>query len=202
MTFDNFLALVTLAIAAAFTPGPNNALVANACAHFGFRRTFPMIAGVGFGTPFMMFCVGIGLGQVFQTSPILREVLRWGGVIILLWFAWKIACSPVTAKATQSAKPHGFLKMVGFQWVNPKALAMAFSVTSQFMVSDQPIQSLVIISAVFVAVGFGSATTWALFGLTIQRILTSPLRFRIFNITMASLVLLSVIAIAFPELYK
>ena len=202
MTFENLLALIALAGVAAFSPGPNNALAANACAHFGFRRTFPMIAGIGLGFPFMIFCVGLGLGQIFETSPMIREIMRWGGVVILLWFAWKIAMSPVTVKQTQRTKPLGFFKMAAFQWVNPKALAMAISVTSQFAVPEAPIKSALIISSVFVGMGFSSASTWALFGLAIQKFLTSPLRFRIFNITMALLVLMSVIAIAFPELYR
>ena len=40
MGFENFVALCILFFTAAFTPGPNNALVAASGANFGFHRTF------------------------------------------------------------------------------------------------------------------------------------------------------------------
>jgi threonine/homoserine/homoserine lactone efflux protein len=202
MPYEIFLSLIALAIVAAFTPGPNNALVANAAAHFGMRRTFPMIAGIGFGFPFMVFCIALGLGQIFEQSALFREIMRWGGVAILVWFAWKIATSPVTMEETAKAHPLSFMQMASFQWINPKGWAMAISVTSQFANPEAPIVTAALIASVFVAVGFSSASTWAIFGQTIRRFLTSPLRFRIFNIVMALLILMSVLAIAFPELYK
>lgn len=202
MPYDILLTLAALAAVAAFTPGPNNALVANASAYFGMRRTLPMIAGIGLGFPFMVFCVALGLGQIFEQSAVFREIMRWGGVAILVWFAWKIANSPVSVDESAKTHPLSFIQMASFQWINPKGWAMAISVTSQFADPTAPVYSAAQIAGVFVLMGFSSATTWALFGQTIKRFLTSPLRFRIFNITMALLVLMSVIAIAFPELYK
>ena len=93
MGIDSFVALCVLSFSAAFTSGPNNALVAASGANFGFRKTFPHILGIALGFPVMIFVVGLFLGQIFQSSPMLRELLRWFGVALLLYVAFKIATS-------------------------------------------------------------------------------------------------------------
>lgn len=54
MTFETFFALLTLALIAAWTPGPNNLMLASSGANFGLRRTLPHICGVAFGFPIMI----------------------------------------------------------------------------------------------------------------------------------------------------
>ena len=91
MSVDSFVALIGLTIATAITPGPNNAMVAASGAHFGYRRTLPHILGISLGFGFMIFCVGIFLGEIFQQSKLLREILRWAGVGLLIYVAWRTA---------------------------------------------------------------------------------------------------------------
>ena len=91
MPQDNLLALFALCVGTLFTPGPNNAMLAASGATFGFRRTLPHMLGVAVGFPAMLLIVGLALGGLFQTSALLREGLRWGGVALLLWIAFKIA---------------------------------------------------------------------------------------------------------------
>ena len=66
MGFESFIALCILSFTAAFTPGPNNALVAASGANFGFRRTFPHVLGISLGFPVMIFIVGLFLGSFFN----------------------------------------------------------------------------------------------------------------------------------------
>lgn len=200
MPIEMLISLASLAFAAAFTPGPNNTLVATSGARFGFNKTLPMIFGIGFGFPFMIFCVALGLGALFEASIFLREVMRWAGVLILIWFAWKIANGPVSVSQDEGFQPLTFLQMAGFQWINPKGWAMAISVTAQFAGDGNAIVRAIILSAVFVVMGLGSATTWTFFGKSIRQFLTSEFRFRIFNIVMAALILMSVLAISFADL--
>lgn len=192
MTLDTFLSLISLAIGAAWTPGPNNVLVANSGARFGFRATLPHITGIGFGFPFMIFCVGAGLGQVFAQSALLREGLRIGGALVLIWVAWNIATARGAAQAGASKKPFTFVQAAAFQWINPKAWVMAIGISAQFVTPVAPLKTALIVSAVFVVVGFGSASTWALFGAALQNWLRVGNRLRVFNIMMALLIVLSV----------
>jgi threonine/homoserine/homoserine lactone efflux protein len=200
MTLETFLGLLGLAHAAAWTPGPNNSLVASSGARFGIRATLPHIAGIGIGFPFMVFVIAMGLGVLFEQSPLLREGVRWTGVIVLLWFAYKIATASTEADTKSESKPFTFIQSAAFQWINPKAWVMAIGITAQFVNPDQPILSALTVAAVFVFVGFSSATGWTVLGKTASLWLTSPIRLRLFNYTMAGLIVASVFAIAFGEL--
>ena len=200
MTFTTIVSLFGLAMVAGWTPGPNNALVATSGAQFGFRRTFPHVAGIGIGFPFMVFCVSLGLGALFQQSALLRETLRVIGIVVLLWFAWKVATAGKPSGQGGRGRPFTFLESASFQWINPKGWIMAISISSQFADPMRPLLSSLIIASVFVIVGFSSASGWTLFGTAMQRWLTTDMRAYIFNWVMAAMLLLSVFLIASSRL--
>lgn len=199
MTTAEFLSLFGLAMTAGWTPGPNNAIAAGIGAHFGFRKAIGHIFGVGLGFPFMIFCIAFGLGALFQQSVLLRETLRIVGIAVLFWFTWKIATAGRPSSKGSGAKPLSFLQSAAFQWINPKGWVMSASIISQFSDKDFPIQSALIISGVFMFVGFTSVCAWTLFGQAIQRWLTTDRRALIFNLSMAALMLMSIVAIAVAE---
>lgn len=188
MPLDSFFTLVMLAITAAWTPGPNNALVANSAVHFGMRRTVPHILGIALGFALMMFLVGYFLGQVFASSALLRETLRWAGAVLLLWIAWKVANSGGIGSVSGNPRPFTFIEAAGFQWINPKGWSMAIAVTSQFISGSAPLNSALIVAAVFVFVGLGSASSWALAGQAMTRWVNTEGRLRWFNYAMGALI--------------
>ena len=200
MTLTTILSLLGFAMVAGWTPGPNNALVATSGAQFGFRRTFPHVAGVGVGFPFMVFCVSLGLGAIFQQSALIRESLRILGIVVLLWFAWKVATTGKPSAQSGRRRPFTFLESASFQWINPKGWIMAISISSQFADPERPIYSSAIIAFIFILVGFSSASGWTLFGTAMQRWLTTDARANAFNWTMAIMLLLSVFLIATSRL--
>jgi threonine/homoserine/homoserine lactone efflux protein len=192
MLMDSFIALVTLGFAGAWTPGPNNALVASSGATFGYIRTIPHILGIALGFPVMMFIVGVFLGEVFQQSAVLRQTLRWGGALILLWMAWRMANSGAIDSKAAKLRPFTFLESAAFQWINPKAWAMGIAITSQFILPTAPVLSALIIAGVFVLAGLTSASGWALAGQTLMRWAEVPGRLIWFNRAMAALIVLTV----------
>jgi threonine/homoserine/homoserine lactone efflux protein len=193
MSAESLAALVALAVATLFTPGPNNAMLAASGASFGFRRTVPHLLGVAIGFSGMLLVVGLFLGQVFQASPVLREGLRWGGAAILLWMAWKIGTSGSVSRKTGEARPMTFAGAAAFQWINPKAWPMAIAATAQFVHPSEPLATATFVTAVFLALGFVSSATWVMAGQAIARWLTSEARLRAFNVAMALLIALSVL---------
>lgn len=183
MPIDTLLALAALAIAASWTPGPNNLMLAGSGANFGYRRTLPHMFGVALGFPVMLVAVGMGLGGILLADPTLRGAMRWAGAALLLWFAWRIATAG-RAGARRRSRPLSFGEAASFQWINPKAWAIAFATASQFVSAESPLRDSLIAAAVFTATGFGSSTVWTLFGVGIARFLSDPLRLRAFNIGM------------------
>lgn len=193
MPTETLLSLFTLVIATLFTPGPNNVMLASSGASFGFRRTMPHMAGIIFGFPAMVMGVGFLLGQVFESSAILRDVIRWLGAGLMLWIAWRLATAGSISSAKGRARPLRFYESAAFQWVNPKAWAMIIAVTSQFVTGDNANQIIPIITLVFFLFGLLSTTLWAGFGAAMTHWLGSPGRLVWFNRTMALMIVASVV---------
>ncbi|MXU64931.1 LysE family translocator [Oceanomicrobium pacificus] len=193
MTVESMIAILGILGAAAWTPGPNNAMLAASAANYGFRRTLPHAQGVAWGFPLMIFCVALGLGQIFQAVPILHEVLRFGGAALLLWVAWRIATASGGLGSGRDGRPFTFFQAAAFQWVNPKAWVMCVSVVSQFVTGTAPLREAAILALIALSMSLTSAHGWAAFGAALQRVLNTPLRLRIFNIAMASFIALGVI---------
>ena len=193
MSIENLMTLIVLASVAAFTPGPNNALVASSGVNFGYRRTLPHILGIAFGFAAMVFIVGLFLGELFERSQLLREVLRWAGVVLLLYVSWKLAQSGGLGSKDGNPRPFRFYEAAAFQWVNPKGWAMAIAITSQFAGQSEGFATSGVIAAVFVVAGLTSASTWALLGQSLRRWLHTTHRVQMFNRVMAVLIAACVI---------
>ncbi len=197
MTPEAFATLMTLSLVAAFTPGPNNALVASSGATFGLRRTMPHVMGITIGFPLMIFLVGLFLGEVFQQSALLREGLRWIGAALLLYVAWKIAMAGGIGTGPQNARPFSFVQAAAFQWINPKGWVMAIALSAQFISPARPLTTAGIIAAVTIFAGFTSALAWAGAGRAMARWIGTPARVRLFNMVMGGLIALGVLALIF-----
>ena len=193
MSLNAIFTLFAIALAASWTPGPNNALLAGSGAKFGLRRTIPHALGVGLGFPVMVFIIAVFLGVAFQKSVILQDILRYGGAAMLLWVAWKIARSGGLGKASGPSRPFYFHEAVAFQWINPKAWVMAVSLTAQFIDPAHMLKTLSVISCIFMICGLSSAFGWAALGTSLRRFLSVGSRMRVFDITMGIIIALGVV---------
>jgi threonine/homoserine/homoserine lactone efflux protein len=196
---DIFFPLAAFAISTSITPGPNNIMLTASGANFGFRRTLPHMAGIAFGFPLMLLAICLGLGGVFRAMPQIHVVLRYVGLVYLLWLAWKIATSgPSNDSPEKTSKPLSFVQAAGFQWVNPKAWIMAAgAITAYTSPGRDVLAESILIAGIFAAVSFPCVALWASFGVVLERILRQPLWLRIFNVTMAVLVVASVLPFIF-----
>lgn len=198
MTYDLLLALALFAFVSSITPGPNNLMLMASGANFGFRRTIPHMMGVALGFVFMVLLVGAGLVQVFDTYPISYVVLKIGSVVYLLWLAWKIAHSAPINSDDESSRPMTFVQAAAFQWVNPKAWAMALTAISAYT-PDQTLSAILLVGLVFGAVNLPSVSSWTVLGQQMARILTNPRRLSLFNWTMATLLVASLYPVIWPS---
>lgn len=196
MTIDLFLALIAFAVVSSITPGPNNIMLMASGANFGFRRTVPHMLGISIGFMVMMSTAGLGLSQVFDLYPVSHRILQVISVAYLLYLAWKIAnaAPPKNAVDNVQARPFTFMQAALFQWVNPKAWTMALTAITVYAV-QRDFLSIFTLSAVFAIVNLPSVSVWTLMGQQLARLLTSRARLRVFNWTMAGLLVASLIPV-------
>ncbi len=198
MTYDLFAALALFAFVSSVTPGPNNLMLMASGANFGFRRTIPHMLGVALGFVFMVLLVGVGLVQVFDAFPLSYTVLKIGSVLYLLYLAWKIAHAGPARSGAASGRPMSFLQAAAFQWVNPKAWAMALTAISAYT-PDHSLWAILLVGAIFGAINLPSVGSWTLLGQQMARLLTNERRLTLFNWTMAALLVASLYPVIWPQ---
>ena len=187
------------AVSMAGTPGPNNAMVAASGANFGFARTVPHLLGVAIGFPVMLIAVALGAGGVLRAVPVLQLVMKWVGVVYLLYLAFKIAsaqpAAPDAASSQASGRPLTFLQAALFQWINPKAWIIALGAIAAYTTAAG---GIVLVQVVAIAVIFLIATLpclafWTMTGVGAARLLRTRRQMRVFNIVMAALLAASLV---------
>ncbi len=195
MPVDTFLALLTFAFVSSITPGPNNVMLLASGVNFGFWRTVPHMFGIAAGFGSLLLCVGFGLGALLTSFPTLNIVLKIVGGSYLLYLAWQIARSRSMGKADSEAgsSPMTFSAASAFQWVNPKAWMMAITAMSVYSNPEAPYLSVFLVATAFVLVNFPSVSTWVGFGTVLRSFLADPVRLKWFNITMGTLLALTII---------
>ena len=156
-------------------------------ANFGVRRTLPHFLGVVLGFLVMVVLVGTGLVGVFEAYPVSYDILQICSIVYLSYLAWKIAMA--SAPSSQSAgRPITIFQAALFQWVNPKAWAMALTAVTVYAPSHN-LAVVGLIALICAVVNMPSVFVWVVLGSKINRLLDSPARLRVFNVGMALLLL-------------
>lgn len=195
--FEQLGALGVFAFVTSVTPGPNNVMLTASGANFGFRRSIPHILGITFGFPAMLVAVGFGAAGALQASHGLHTALKWIGAAYLLWLAWLIARSgPEGPGGSGTGRPMTFYGAALFQWVNPKAWMMLAGALPTFTTVGGTLWIEIAAMAVMFALAcLPSCALWCGFGVAIARWLRAPLALRVFNLSMAALLVASIVLI-------
>jgi threonine/homoserine/homoserine lactone efflux protein len=192
LSLDLLLGFALFALVTSITPGPNNTMLLASGVNFGFNRTIPHMLGITCGFFSLVLAVGLGLGAVFQTYPLLYTVLRYVGAAYLIYLAWKIAHSgPVSDGGAGENKPISYWGAAAFQWVNPKAWIMAIGAISTYTPLQGYFFNVVVIAAVFALINLPSVSLWVVCGSLLRNLLQDRRWLRVFNWGMALLLVAS-----------
>lgn len=148
--------------------------------------------GISVGCMAMLFVLGLGLGAVFERWPVLHMALKATCVVYLLYLAYKIAVSGPVSTGEKKGKPFTFIQAAAFQWVNPKAWAMILGVIAVYIPHNDFMSNLLIAVVIAGFVNLPTISVWTLFGVALKGLLRKPQAVKIFNITMAGLLILSI----------
>lgn len=187
MTYEMITALAGFAFVSLITPGPNNLMLMASGMNYGFWRTVPHMLGIALGFPAMLLLVGAGLMKVFAAMPASYLALKIVSAVYLSYLAWKIATAEPAADAVhdETSRPFTFLQAAAFQWVNPKAWAMALTAISAYTPPSHPVSGVIVAALTFALIGSVTISAWASLGQQLRRFLTDPVKRRVFNIICA-----------------
>ena len=192
------MAFVAFAFVSSITPGPNNLMLMASGANYGFARSIPHMLGIGIGFVIMVALVGVGLIQVFDSYPASYTYLKIGSVAYLLYLALKIATASPPAQGKEcNGKPLSFMQAALFQWVNPKAWTMALTAITVYAPS-RSLEMILLTALVFGVVNLPSVSMWTVLGQQLQRLLRNDYQLKLFNLTMAALLVASLLPVVMP----
>ncbi|WP_144209470.1 LysE family translocator [Shewanella donghaensis] len=194
------LTIALFAFSAGITPGPNNIMLMTSGVNFGVKRTLPHLLGISLGFPTMILAIGLGLSGLFQAFPIAHQIIKIVGIAYLLYLSWIIANSNSNLEGKKTSKPFSFLQAAAFQWVNPKGWIIAIGTIATFTNIEQPLTPQILtIAMVFLCIALPCGSVWLSFGIALKRVLKNQRQQRIFNISMAVLLVLSIIPMVIPN---
>lgn len=189
--------LVIFCFVMSATPGPNNMMVMASGARYGVQRTLPHMLGAAVGFPVMLVLIGAGFGALILASPVVHGTLEAIAILFVLWIAWRIATAGAPHEVADSARPLNFFEAALFQWINPKAWAIALVAVALYAEGRSPFwANLALISAVFLLACLLSLAGWAALGRGAGRLFRTERQFRLFNGAMAALLVLAMIPLA------
>jgi threonine/homoserine/homoserine lactone efflux protein len=194
MNATEFTALLVLATAMSFTPGPNTTLSTAMAANHGLRRAMPFVCAVPVGWGLLLAACSLGLGALVLALPWLGWAVKVVGVGYLLWLASRLACT--RAMAQTSAVTVGFGEGVALQFVNIKAWMLALTIVSGWVAGhDDALTRFAVVLPVMLFYAFSSNLAYALVGSMLRAWLAGPdgshARLMWFNRLMAGVLVLT-----------
>ncbi len=154
MLAEFFLTCVIVEI----TPGPNMAYLAALAMARGRLAGLAAVAGMALGLAFIGALSAVGLAEVIARAPLAYAVLRWAGVLYLLWLAgeaWRDSGAPVDRPLDAGTLGGLFGRGLLTNVLNPKAAVFYITVLPTFVVPGRP---LVVQNLGLVAIYVGVAT--------------------------------------------
>lgn len=202
MNWQEFTALLVLATAMSFSPGPNTTLAAALAANHGLRRAMPFICSVPVGWGVLLSLCALGLGALLLAVPLLSLVVKITGVAYLLWLATKIARSRQLSEADANKMNVGFWQGAALQFVNIKAWMLALAIVSGWIAGrTDPGLRFAVVLPVMLVYAFASNLLYAWAGSLLREWLSGPdgsgRRLRGFNFMMAAVLLVTAIWMLF-----
>ena len=181
MTPMDGLLFATALAAAVATPGPSTtALVARVFAR-GMRGVRRLCLGLVLGELFWLACAVLGAAVLAQHFGALFAVIRYAGVVYLLWLAWKLwRVAPATAVIDGDRESPGLL-LTGLSLAlgNPKTMLFYFALLPGIVSLDAlSLRDALTLAAVVITIVVGVLAAYALLAERLRRHLHSPAALR------------------------
>ncbi|MGM8934966.1 LysE family translocator [Pseudomonas neustonica] len=184
------LPFLLFAFVASITPGPTNLLAMSSSARFGLRATLPIVFCGCLASAGVVLAVGLGIGKILFSMPIVAQLLGWIGALWLSYLGWQITQAPSTIDATtKGERPLSGWATALMQLINPKPWTVALAVVSVFVTSTGAPAWL--LALLFLLIAVPCMLLWAWLGLKASRWLQTGIKLQRFNQVMGLLLAIS-----------
>ena len=134
------------------TPGPNMTYLAVISAIEGRRAGFATVAGIAAGLGIVGTIAAFGVAELIQASDVLYNLLRWAGILFLLYLAWEGWRSGETGAAHDGSGRNHFVRGLVTNLLNPKAAVFYITVLPTFInQASLVVSQAAVLTALYVA---------------------------------------------------
>lgn len=194
MSPEAVLPLFVFALVSSITPGGATTMATASGAHFGFRRSIPLMAGIAVGLSSMAAAAAAGSAGVLEAMPSLQLAMKAIGSAYLLWLAWKIGRAGRPRLDADLTRPTSFAGGVGLLWLNPKAWAMTLGAAASFAtLASGPARLGILLALAFGFAATVSLSLWCTAGTLMARLIRTEMQWRAVNIVLGALLALSIV---------
>lgn len=184
--------VLTFAMTAAITPGPNNIILSTNAVNYGFKETIPLMMGVFFGFLSVLTLCLLGIGELYKSFPAIAMIVKIVATCFLVYLSFRIFTSS-SFSDEKNSKKFSFKDIYFFQIINPKAVTVSMSSSAIFIQNKFSYQiEFILIFLCFVISTSTSAIAWAAIGHSFRKYLDDKKKIIIFNRIMAILLLMSI----------
>jgi threonine/homoserine/homoserine lactone efflux protein len=192
--FDEIWPFAVFAVVSTITPGGATTLATASGAHFGYRRSVPLMAGIAVGLASLAAAAAAGLAGLLLAEPSLQVAMKAFGSVYLCWLAWKIGRSGPPHPGAGVAKPTSFIGGAWMLWHNPKGWAMTLGAAASFAgLASGPFRLALLLGVMFGVAAAGSLSLWCLAGQVLARVLRTDRQWRVLNAALGLLLVASII---------
>jgi homoserine/homoserine lactone efflux protein len=174
MTPELYAAFAAAVTVLMLIPGPNVALITSQSITHGPRRGLATVAGTSAAMVVQLGLVGLGMTGALAVAGHWFAVLRWAGVIYLVWLGiqtWRSPAAPDGADSAYRAN-RAFVRGVFVSLTNPKILFFYAAFFPQFMSPKDPAAQFWLLAATFLAIAVIIDCGWALLASRLRPLLT------------------------------
>ena len=199
MPLHDYLPLLLFVIVSTVTPGGATTLATASGAHFGYRRSLPLMAGIAAGLASMAAAAAAGLGSLLLALPALQLVMKAVGSAYLIWLALRIGRGGKPRLDVDVHRPQGFVSGVWMLWHNPKGWAMTLGAAASFAALAAGAARLgVLLGFAFGVAAMASLSLWCFAGLLFARVLRTERQWRCLNAGLGVLLVASIVPMWLP----
>jgi len=195
MLLPHLLSLALFAFVGTLTPGPNNIMLMTSGVNFGLRASVPHLVGVWFGVTLAQMSIGAGFYGLLKAFPWLYAVMHLAALAYLIYLAWRIATAANISSGKNAPHPLTFVQAAAFQCVNPKVWAVGLAAITTFARADHVMADAAVIALTIGFVSVPCLLLWTAFGTVMRQALSTRAAVRSFNVTMAILLVLSLLPV-------
>ncbi|GHU37410.1 lysine transporter LysE [Betaproteobacteria bacterium] len=187
MTWQEFTALLALATAMSFTPGPNTTLATAIAANRGLAHAMRFVCSVPVGWSALLLLCAAGVGALVVALPPLKYGIQAVGIGYLLWLAWRLAGSATLARVDDRDLNIGFWQGAALQFVNIKVWLLSLTIVAGWIAGRDELTSRLAVALVVMQVfAFASNLLYASMGALLRGWLARGRRLLWFNRLMAA----------------